>query len=504
MTPNSIDRKEEIHSNNFYKKLFEDMQDIFLGFTISSNRHFHIQIVSPSIYERFELSNVLDFDKTMRFFYGSIFKEDKIRILRALINSRNDNNSWELEFRISLPKKELCWFKVSSKSRLHPDNSIFYSCRFSDITDFKLQQYQLIISEKRFRFALEASTSGIWDWDLRTNKVFYSSQSLKILEQESNDVFDGPERWDMIVHPEDLNEYYDTIHNHFENKTSFYENIHRVLISNEKYKWILDRGKVIERSSDGKPLRVIGTHTDVSLQKEKELELKRTMDSYHEHNTRLLNFSQIVSHNLNSHAGNITLLLDMIGLGGNSPESIEALTHLRTVSDDLNMTIKNLSQIVNIQNNLNVTKEPLDLNLYLERNSKIISGYGHEIKATIIINVPDKTVVNFNAAYLESVLLNFSTNAIKYAHPDRFPVIKFDFLLENKQKILTISDNGLGIDLEKHGKHLFGLYKTFHSHEDGHGIGLYITKNQIESMNAKVSVESKVGEGSVFKIIFSE
>jgi signal transduction histidine kinase len=101
-------------------------------------------------------------------------------------------------------------------------------------------------------------------------------------------------------------------------------------------------------------------------------------------------------------------------------------------------------------------------------------------------------------------LLNFSTNAIKYAHPDRLPIIVFDFFIENEHKVLTITDNGLGIDLEKYGNLLFGMYKTFHQHENAHGIGLYIVKNQIESMNGKVSVTSKVGEGTVFKIIFSD
>lgn len=129
------------------------------------------------------------------------------------------------------------------------------------------------IYEERFKFALEASAVGVWDWDLHTNKVFYSSESMKILEQESLDIFDNPELWDKVVHPDDLKRYYSIIQDYFDNKTPFYENYHRVLTSSGKYKWILDRGKVIERDNNGKPLRVIGTHTDISTQKEKELGL---------------------------------------------------------------------------------------------------------------------------------------------------------------------------------------------------------------------------------------
>lgn len=254
--------------------------------------------------------------------------------------------------------------------------------------------------------------------------------------------------------------------------------------------------------TSGLKTRVIAT--DISSKKEKELELIQTLKLYSEHNSRLLNFSHITSHNLNTHSGNIKLLLDMIDTEENAQTSKEYINHLRTVSNDLNETIAHLTEIINIQNNLNVIKEPLDLNSYLEKNSKLINNYGLENKITIVNKVPKGAIINFNSAYLASVLLNFSTNAVKYAHPDRFPIITFDFFIENKKKVLTVNDNGLGIDLEKHGNLLFGMYKTFHKHENANGIGLYITKNQIESMNGQISVESKVGEGTTFKIIFSD
>ncbi len=82
--------------------------------------------------------------------------------------------------------------------------------------------------------------------------------------------------------------------------------------------------------------------------------------------------------------------------------------------------------------------------------------------------------------------------------------IKYSFSLENGKKTLSISDNGLGIDLKKYGDSLFGMYKTFHKHEEARGLGLHITKNQIESMKGTVSVESEVGVGSTFKIVFHD
>lgn len=390
------------------------------------------------------------------------------------------------------------------RSKSREDRSPIFSGKLFNASEFKAQELKLKVLEERFQFALEASKTGVWDWDIKTNTVFYSSQSFKILEINSGATFDNSERWDDIVHPDDLEEYHATIKEHFENHTPFYENYHRVLTSSGRYKWILDRGEVIERDSDGKPLRVIGTHTDITSQKEKELELVKTMKLYSEKNSQLLNFSHIVAHNLNSHAGNLKLLLDMIDAGNSSIENSEAFGYLRTVSNDLNQTITDLSQIVNIQNNINIEVKPLNLKDYLKKVLDVVSGYNYRNLGTIINNIPKDATINFNPAYLESVLLNFCTNAIKYAHPERELIIEFDFFIEKGKKVLTITDNGLGIDLQKYGHLLFGMYKTFHKHQDSHGIGLYITKNQIESMNGAVSVESAVGVGSTFTVTFND
>lgn len=496
--------KECQEINNFYKKLFEEIPDLIFQFIIAPDNVYSFPLVSKSVTEIFELSNDHFIDSSKQIIYNRIFEEDRNPFFQSLIFSRKNLSRWELEFRVVLPEKGLRWLKVSSKPELFPDGSIAFYGRISDITELKDQELKLRISEERFQFALDASTAGIWDWDMRTNKVFYSSLSMKILDLESTDIFDNPERWDEIVHEDDLEKYYSDIQEHFDNKIPFYENYHRVLTSSGKYKWILDRGKVIERDPDGKPLRVIGTHTDISAQKEKELELIKTMELYSQQNSRLLNFSHIVSHNLNTQAGNIKSILDLMDYDTNLVGNSEMLSHLRTVSDDLNDTIANLTQLVAIQSDLNIDVKPLQLNRYVKKIIGIISTCNDASKVTIINSVSDDAVIHFNPAYLESVLLNFTTNAVKYSHPERHPIIEFSFSIENGSKVLSVADNGLGIDLDRHGEMLFGLYKTFHKHQDAQGIGLYITKNQIEAMKGKVTVNSKVGEGTVFKIIFND
>ena len=490
--------------NAFYIKLFNDIPDLLFEFIITRDNTYQFPFVSKSVNEIFEITSEHFCDSDKFLVYNRIVESDRFLFFDSLLHAKRSLSRWECEFRVVLPKRGLRWLKMSAKPELYDDDNIGFYGRVVDVTDLKEQEIKLKISEERFKFALEASTAGVWDWNLASNTVFYSSQSMKILEQDSLDIFDNPERWDEIVHRDDLEKYYADIHEHFENKTPFYENCHRVLTSSGKYKWILDRGKVIERDANGKPLRVLGTHTDISAQKEKELELVKTMELYSQQNSRLLNFSHIVSHNLNTQAGNIKTILDFIESDDEEDIMDEMLDSLRTVSNDLNETIANLTQLVQIESNANIPILSLNLSQYLTKTLDLIKHLKNYNEVSIINEIDAEACVDFNPAYLESVFLNFTTNAIKYADKNRAIEIKYTYALEGGKKTLSISDNGLGIDLEKYGSYLFGMYKTFHKHEESRGLGLHLTRNQIESMNGTVSVTSEVGVGTTFKITFND
>jgi signal transduction histidine kinase len=114
--------------------------------------------------------------------------------------------------------------------------------------------------------------------------------------------------------------------------------------------------------------------------------------------------------------------------------------------------------------------------------------------------MPEDIMVNYNPAYLESILYNIISNSIRYRHPDRKPTIVIKWFMENKMNVLQISDNGVGIDLVKNADKIFGMYKTFSTNSDSKGIGLFITKNQINAMGGNITVESEPNVGTTFKI----
>ncbi len=113
--------------------------------------------------------------------------------------------------------------------------------------------------------------------------------------------------------------------------------------------------------------------------------------------------------------------------------------------------------------------------------------------------------IDFNETYLESILINLFSNAIKYRSPDKNLVIhaasKND---KNENTIFSFSDNGTGIDVIRHKDRLFGLYQRFHNTTEGHGLGLYIIKSQIEALNGTIEIESEPDKGTTFIITFKK
>jgi PAS domain S-box-containing protein len=128
-------------------------------------------------------------------------------------------------------------------------------------------------SEQRWQFALEGAGDGVWDWDVPTGKVFFSDRWKSMLGYSSEEIEDNINEWDRLVHPDDKKSCYDALDNHFTGKVPVYIKEHRMRAKDGSWKWILDRGKIIEHTSDGKPKRVIGTHTDITRLKETEARL---------------------------------------------------------------------------------------------------------------------------------------------------------------------------------------------------------------------------------------
>ncbi len=500
----SHQRKINLENEMSYKKLLSRLPDLIFQLTYTKTGQIIFPFFNKAVIDYFELSK----EEIRTFNISSIFKSkiyesDFLQLLESVEQLDNIDSCWSFEFRAVLPTKGLRWFKAVANVEKSLDDEITLFGRMTDITDEKEREIHLKLSEERFQCALEASTNGVWDLDLKNDRVFYSSQSMKMLEFDEADIIDTHQKWDERIHPDDLEDYLTAFNKHLMNETPFYENAKRMLTKTGKYKWILSRGKIIERDEKGFPIRLTGTHTDITELKQQEKKLLHTLKIINEQNSRLMNFAHIVSHNLSSHTSNFKMLLDLLEDENDNNSIIEMHKHLRTSSNALSQTIEHLKELVDINAGVVQKKECLNLNLYLNKVLSVLSEEISNNKVKIYNKIPKDYNVSFNPSYLESILLNFTTNAIKYSHPDRVPEIKYNLKSDKGKTLLEIRDNGLGIDMEKYGQKLFGMYKTFHNNTNARGIGLFITKNQIEAMGGKVEVESKANVGTTFKIYFN-
>jgi len=265
--------------------------------------------------------------------------------------------------------------------------------------------------------------------------------------------------------------------------------------------WARAVGRPIYDAS-GEIYGIQGVFQDINKEKIKEIGLEKSMKVIESQNSRLFNFAHIVSHNLRSHASNLFLTLELLK-SLNSPEEEQELKgSLFDISASLNDTINHLNEIVTAQFKSLDEQRSLRFDDALQTVLHSINRMIEDSSAEIYSDFSEVPEIVYIPSYLESILLNLITNAIKYRHSDRTPVIDICSYMEEGRTCLLIKDNGSGIDLEKYGERVFNLYQTFHQEKEAVGIGLFITKNQIETLQGSIEIESTVGEGTTFKIKF--
>ena len=273
-------------------------------------------------------------------------------------------------------------------------------------------------------------------------------------------------------------------------------------------KMLTKAGDEIWVKSIGKPIYdenhnitgIKGVFQNINEAKIRELTLQKSINIIASQNNRLFNFAHIVSHNLRSHSSNLNLLVQLIENIDNPEEKMDLINEVKVIGENLNTTIEHLNEIVTIHTNKKQKRKNVSIEETLQLVLTSIRNIINSGNATITYNFDDLPKVRYIPAYLESILLNLITNAIKYKHPDRDAVIHLESGTTKRGDYLKITDNGIGINMEQFGSKLFGMYKTFHSNSDAVGIGLFITKNQVESQNGTIEAESEVGKGTVFTI----
>ena len=254
---------------------------------------------------------------------------------------------------------------------------------------------------------------------------------------------------------------------------------------------------------EGEHSHWISIQRDVTVEKEREKEREQLIRELTQNNKDLKQFSYITSHNLRAPLSNLTGLLNLIEeIPIEDSELKEIINGFSKSTHLLNETINDLVKVIIIKDNPSVQKEKLFIKDVFENVFNQLSFLISSNKPILKIDLEVETIFDINKSYLESIFLNLLTNAINYREPSRQLRITIATKVEDNNLFMTFKDNGIGIDLEKNNYKIFGLYQRFHNYPESKGLGLYLVKSQVESMGGTISVDSIVGKGTTFTIVF--
>lgn len=221
-------------------------------------------------------------------------------------------------------------------------------------------------------------------------------------------------------------------------------------------------------------------------------------------NKQLSEFNYLVSHNLKAPVSSLSVIVKMIKKENELEKVNELMPSLVQISESITELAKDMGNYVSILNEKELKIEQVDIELLIDKVKNEFSEiilYPNDFE--VYVDLKAWKQIEFSRFYLQSVVQNLISNAIKYRRKDVASFIKFRTAVENDKKALYITDNGIGINLKKHGDNIFKLYKRFHRQTSGKGIGLFLVKSQLESLEATITIESEENAGSTLKILFN-
>ena len=420
----------------------------------------------------------------------------------AIFSAMENKQSWNEKLEVLTAKGNQRWVNVSGKPLYCNGKHIGIIGIVQDITDYVIKEHQTKSNEHLLKTLINNIPLHIYIKDTQSKKLLANRSELDhcgisneadIIGKDDFDIYD--KELAQKYRDEDLEVMISQTP--MINKELSQEN------SDGTTNYFLS-SKIPLKGPNGETTGLVGITMDISDIKQKEKDLRNLIKVSSEQNKKLLNFAHIISHNLRSHSANFSMLLEFLIEEKEEAERQKIFGMLTDSSNNLMETLHTLNDIVTINSESTTNKKEVDLNKQVHKTLKHLNPLLEENNATVITAIPLGTSLQVIPSYLDNMLIQIISNSIKYKKPNVRPEIKLSLSYVQNYTVLSIEDNGIGLDMKKYGEKLFGMYKTFHEHNDAKGLGLYIVKNQIEAMNGKINAQSQVNVGTTINLYFNE
>jgi PAS domain S-box-containing protein len=382
---------------------------------------------------------------------------------------------------------------------------------YKDISEKKELIKKLREHEERWRYALETGHFGVWDWDIKNNRVFYSNFFKIMLGYKEEEISDSFEEWTSRVHPDDIEYFMGELQKHFQGKEYIME--FRMKCKDNSYKWIKSRSQIVYWTEGGNPQRMIGTVEDITDRKlmehrlkEKYNQLKILKEEADNANKAKTQFLANMSHEIRTPMNGIMATIQLLQLGDLNEGQHKYTKMLKESADNLLNIINNLLDISKIEsgkftlnNELFNLKETIN-NIY---NYLLITGNSKGLEVSFYLDSNIDSEVVGDELRLKEILSNLISNAIKFTDEGYVSFrVKLLESNDNAQRIeFRVKDSGIGIE-EDYKEKIFNNFSqgdiSTRKKYKGTGLGLAISKQLAELMQGDISFESNIGEGSTF------
>lgn len=454
------------------------------------------------IYENRSIFEYLGYEKEMQPSRYPYFHPDDIKAIREFNESNlflEDGQVNTIEYRMRHSNGDYLWFynRDVVHKRGQKGNVKQVLGLIDDITAQKAAEQSLKQSEEYYRQLFQNAPIGIVTLDL-DYRLVNCNEGFQHLFGYTQDELKGCVLDEVIV-PERLRMEGDEICRNSLRGSPDYRETVRVNKQGQEFP-VLVYG--IPVFFEGKAVSLYGMYIDITERKRVEDYLRTQTDALIHSNAELEQFAYVTSHHLRSPVINLQSLIDLFDESElKHPENQYIFEKLKTSSEALKSTLEDLTYIVGKKDYLSRPRDVVDFNDIFREITETslkepIERKGAHVSADFSL-VPR---IVYLRSFLKDICFHLLSNALQFSSPEKRPVIHFSTNFHDHYICLKVSDNGIGVDLTKNKARIFELYKGVHPNYSGKGMGLYLVKYQVESLNGYIEVESKVGEGTVFYI----
>ena len=381
-----------------------------------------------------------------------------------------------------------------------------------DITERRMAEKKLRENEARFRLTLKAAQQGWYDFDVQTGEAKVSTEYAEILGYDPETFIENQEKWIERMHPDDRQAVLSNLQAYLEGQVPEYRVEFRQRTRDGHWKWLISIGSIVERDGQGRPLRMLGTHRDITERKSAELAVRKLNEELEARvmerteqlqaaNQELETFTYTVSHDLKAPLRGIdgySRLLQDEYAGHLEGECSRFIENIRKGVRQMNELIEDLLVYSRLErrtlNTVQVRITSLIEQIRLEKQTDL-----EKSRARITVELPEDLMVRADFNGLSMVLRNLFDNALKFTRNAEPPTLEVSGKVQGESCIIWFRDNGIGFDMKYHDR-IFEIFQRLQRAEDypGTGIGLTIVRKAMQRMGGRIWAESAPGQGATF------